>query len=53
MTENDTFIIEMNIARYREMLQRDLDGEKRVLIERLLREAETDLMLSWFEKKPR
>jgi hypothetical protein len=40
MTQNDIFVFEMNIARYRAMLQFDMDAEKRSLVERLLAEAE-------------
>jgi hypothetical protein len=43
MTQNDIFVIEMNIARYRAMLQLDMDAQKRSLVERLLAEAEARL----------
>jgi hypothetical protein len=43
MNENDIFVIQMNIARYRSMLQGAMDGEKRSMIERLLAEAQRDL----------
>jgi len=44
MTDNDTFIIEMNIARYRAMLQQpNMADEKRSQVERLLAEAKENL----------
>jgi hypothetical protein len=43
MTQNDIFVFEMNIARYRAMLQFDMDAEKRSLVERLLAKAEAGL----------
>ncbi len=43
MTENDIFIIRMNIARYRAMLQFTMDAGKRSMVERLLAEAEENL----------
>jgi hypothetical protein len=46
MTQNDIFVIHMNIARYRTLLKLDIDGEKRSVIERLLAEAEGNLALA-------
>ena len=46
MMDNDIFIIQMNIARFRTMLQSELDNQKRSVVERLLREAEENLALA-------
>jgi hypothetical protein len=43
MNQNDLYIIQMNIARYRAMLQFDMNAEKRSMVERLLGEAEENL----------
>lgn len=51
MTE-DPFIIQMNIARYRELLELDVDEEKRSVVERLLAEAEQTLALAMNSKRP-
>ena len=45
MTE-DPFIIRMNIAHYQAMLRLDLDEPRRAAIERLLAEAEANLLLA-------
>ena len=42
MTEEPT-IIEMNIARYKAALKLNLDDEKRLIVRRLLAEAEKNL----------
>ncbi len=46
-------IIEMNIARYREMLNRHLDDETRSRVEQLLGEAKCRLALAMDLKNPR
>lgn len=43
MNQIDIFIIQMNIARYREMLGYKMDSEKRAMVERLLAEAQGHL----------
>ena len=40
MTNDDLFIIRLNIAHYQAMLELDIDEEKRIIIEKLLTEAE-------------
>ena len=45
MTE-EPVIIQMNIARYGAMLKRDIDGEKRSVVKRLLTEAKRNLVLA-------
>ncbi len=46
MTEDDPFIIEMNITHYRELLKLDIDDQKRSVVERLLAEVESNLVLA-------
>ena len=46
MTEEDPFIIRMNIAHYNAMLKLDMNDEKRSVIEGLLAEAKKDLVLA-------
>jgi hypothetical protein len=40
MTNDERFIIKLNIANYEATLKLDIDGEKRSTVERLLAEAE-------------
>ena len=40
MTNDERYIIKLNIAHYQAMLKLDLDDEKRSVIEQLLAEAE-------------
>ena len=46
MIQGDMFTIQMNIVRYREMLKSELDKKTRETVERLLSEAEGDLLLA-------
>ncbi|HXP06627.1 MAG TPA: hypothetical protein VN808_21110 [Stellaceae bacterium] len=39
MTNDERYIVKLNIAHYQEMLELDLDDEKRSAVERLLAEA--------------
>jgi hypothetical protein len=45
MTDDDPFIIRMNIARYEAMLGLSMDDERRSVVEVLLVEARRDLVL--------
>ncbi len=40
MTNDEQYIIKLNIARYQELLKLDIDDEKRSMAEQLLAEAE-------------
>ena len=42
----DPAIIQMNIARYQAMLKRDIDVEERLVVQRLLADAEANLVLA-------
>jgi hypothetical protein len=42
----DPAIIQMNIARYQAMLKRELDVEERLIVQRLLADAEANLALA-------
>jgi hypothetical protein len=42
----DPAIIQMNIARYQAMLKRELDFEERSIVQRLLADAEANLVLA-------
>lgn len=50
MTE-DPFITQMNIAHFRALLQLDIDDAKRSVVERLLAEAEKNLVLAEAAKR--
>jgi hypothetical protein len=50
MTDDDRFIIKLNIAHYQAMLKLDIDGEKRSTVERLLTEAE-DVLATDFKEQ--
>ena len=39
MTNDELYILKLNIARYQAMLKLDLDSEKRPIVEKLLAEA--------------
>lgn len=52
MTE-DHNIIRMNIAHYRAMLTLDIDAQKRSVVERLIAEANDELVLATDTTKPR
>jgi hypothetical protein len=42
----DPAIIQMNIARYQAMLKREMDVEERLIVQRLLADAEANLVLA-------
>jgi hypothetical protein len=44
MTDDERYIIKVNIAHYQAMLKLDIDDEKRSTIQRLLAEAEEVLV---------
>jgi hypothetical protein len=50
MTNNEQFIIKLNIAHYQAMLKLDIDDEKRSTLERLLAEAEEVLATDFKEQ---
>ncbi len=50
MTNDERFIIELNIAHYQAMLKLDIDDEKRSTIERLLAEAD-DVLATDFKEQ--
>ena len=50
MTDDEQFIIELNIAHYHAMLRLDIDDEKRSTVARLLAEAEEVLRTDFKEK---
>ena len=50
MTNDERFIIKLNIAHYQAMLKRDIDDEKRSTVARLLAEAEEVLATDFKEQ---
>ncbi len=50
MTDDEQFIIKLNIAHYQAMLRLDIDDEKRSAVARLLAEAEEVLATDFKEK---
>ena len=51
MTDDERFIIKLNIAHYQAMLKLDIDDEKRSTIERLLAEADDVLATDFTDFK--
>lgn len=50
MTNDERFIIKLNIAQYQAMLKLDIDDEKRSTVARLLAEAEQALARDFKEQ---
>jgi hypothetical protein len=50
MTDDERFIIKLNIAQYQTMLRLDIDDEKRFTVVRLLAEAEEALARDFKEQ---
>jgi hypothetical protein len=50
MTNDERFIINLNIAHYQAMLKLDIDDEKRSTVARLLAEAEKELTTDFKEQ---